>query len=380
MSCVFLSKWLSGTFSKVRLFPYILAVLSAFTGITFHCSADSAPELFLPFGSYLEHVFLNRIYITNGNFYYGTQSGRPIKLSFYSSGSITDAESCWTQGYDLKALSAFELTCDTSQRKKPINVADSLNSVLVPYGSYLDSCKGVIKIKENNRSYLYSSCQKVKRPLFGCIETAITLMLCRENSFPNKLVITDCIHGAIANEGGRLTCQKNSVYSRRILSGTYLQQCKITDTYYYEDTQWLATVCDEKLVSKDVSNDCLGSGRDIIYQNGSLQCIESGASNVEIHVASPYLPPGNYLLTCQQQAFYPCLGHNRKGRLVAECQKESGALVSASLEDGDSPCRMDQLGYVANKNGVLVCDPSYEFNDEDPTVGTDLMHTFQCNE
>ena len=367
MFSVFLSKRLSGTSSKVRLFPYIMAVLSTFTGIVFNCSADSEPELFLPFGSYLEHVLLHKIFIRGGSFYYA-RAGDPTRLSFAFADGNADAESCWRQGYDIKALSVSSLTCDTSQQKTPKNVAKSLNSVLVPYGNYLDSCAGTMRTIENGRSYLYSSCDQIDYSPFPW------------DYIPGRLDITDCKLGNISNEDGHLTCQETSDYSRQILSGTYLQHCNIEDTYYLKDAQQMTTVCPGKSLTQSIPDDCLGSGRDIIFQNGSLKCIQSESDTVAIHTASPYLPPGNYLLTCRKPAFFPCLGRNRQGRLVAECQKEFGDLVSASLEDGDSPCRMDQLGYVANKDGVLVCDPSYKFNDEDPTVGTDLIHTFQCNE
>ena len=374
MFSVFPSKRLSGTSPKVRLFPYILSVLSTFTGIAFHCSADSEPELFLPFGSYLEHVFLNRIYIRSGFlYYYGSNQFKSTRFSFVSQDGISDPESCWRQGYDVKALSPFDLACDISQQKTPRNAATSLRSILVPYGSYLDSCLGTISIEENNFRYLYSSCAKAGVP-------TVIVNYRPQDIITNKLEITTCNSKNIVNEEGRLKCQENSVYSRKILLGTYLQHCTITATYYFEESRWLTTICPDGRVSTNIPDTCFGSGRDIIYQNGSLECVESNSSAVEVHVASPYLPPGNYLLSCTKQAFYPCLGHNRKGRLVAECQNTKGVLVPASLEDGDNPCRMDQLGYVANKDGILVCDPSYEFNDEDPTVGTDLIHTFQCNE
>ena len=235
-----------------------------------------------------------------------------------------------------------------------------------------------MRTEENNRSYLYSSCITANAPRNADYDGFMT----------SKLDITDCHAKTIVNENGRLKCQENSVYSRKILSGAYLEHCDITATYYFEEAQWLTTICSGKQVSKNIPDTCFGSGRDIIYHNGTLECIESESGIVAIHTASPYLPPGNYLLTCHKPAFYPCLGHDRKGKLVAKCQIDEialwkglpEALVPASLEDGDNPCRMDQLGYVANKDGVLVCDPSYEFNDEDPTVGTDLIHTFQCNE
>ena len=362
------SGWLSGTVAIIRHFSYTLAVSCAFSSIVFNCAADSEPKLFLPFGTYLEHVFLDRIYVKDGFFYYGNGSSAVYKLGFFPSDGIPDPVSCWSQGYDLKAQSPGSLACDTSQQKPSRDAAISLHSTLAPYGSYLDSCIGTMRIEENSRSYLYSSCRDTVPRSYAPYPRT------------NKLDITDCTGGSISNEDGQLVCRQSTVYSRKILSGSYLRLCEITGTYYFEEAQRLDTICDGRPITQKVTNSCLGSGRDIIYQNGSLQCVDSAASNVKVHVASPYLPPGNYLLTCQKQAFYPCLGPDRKGRLVAECLNASREFVQAFLDDGDSPCRMDQLGYVANRNGVLVCDPSYEFNDENPTVGTNLMHTFQCNE
>ena len=377
MSSAFLPGRLSGTSSKTRLYSYTLAVLSNFITIFFYCAADSDSRLFLPSGSYLEHVFLNRIFIRDGFFYYENGNTKPTRLRFTPSEGITSPESCWSQGYDLKALYAYHLLCNTSQRRTPGNAAASLYSTMAPYGSYLDSCTGTMRTIENSRSYLYSSCMKSRAP--------------RASSWAfmaSKLDITDCNFKIILNENGRLKCQKHSAYSRKILSGSYLQHCNITDTYFFERTQQLTTVCPFGKVEKYISDACLGPGRDIIYQNGSLQCIESDTSHVEVHVASPYLPQGDYLLNCYKPAFYPCLGHNRKGKLVAECQTsrtnfmkgQLTGLVQASWNAGGSLCRVAQSGYITNRDGVLVCVPGDEFNDEDPTMGTDLRHTFQCND
>ena len=376
LSSAFLPRRLSGTSPKKRLFPYTLAVLSNFITV-FDCTADSGSRLFLPYGSYLEQVFLNRIYIRDGFFYYENGNGKSHRLRFTPLDGIASPESCWSQGYDLKATSSYGLLCNTSQHRTPGNAAALVYSTMVPYSSYLDTCTGTMRTVENNHSYLYSTCRKDKAPPFSSW-----------GFIANKLDITDCNSGAIINQNGRLSCHKHSAYSRKILSGSYLQHCKITDTYYFEDTRHLITVCHSGKVGKYVSYACLGAGRDIIYQGGSLQCIESDTGQVEVHAASPYLPPGDYLLNCHKPAFYPCLGHNRQGRLVAECQTSKTdftrgrltGLVQASWNQGDSLCSVTRSGYITNSDGVLVCVPGDEFNDEDSAEATDRMHRLQCND
>ena len=78
------------------------------------------------------------------------------------------------------------------------------------------------------------------------------------------------------------------------------------------------------------------------------------------HNVSEWIPRGNYLLTCKDIKFFPCLGENKQGRLEAQCALDSRGerrYVQSFLEDGDSVCRLANMGYISNINSKLVCDP-----------------------
>lgn len=323
---------------------------------------NSQPSLLIPLGSYLKKIALHEFYIKD-NYFHSTITARP-RLDFKQEENITTPYDCWLSGYDVKKVNLHMLACDLSQKKDPVNIADFLYSSLVPYGNYVDNCIGTLRSRENNSSFLYSSCFTP--------ESRFRLRM-------NKLDITDCTNRSLSNNNGYLECLDAPVDSRKVLSGSYLDSCMITRTYYYEESQKLETYCSGKTLSLQVTNECLGEGKDIIYDNGVVLCVETPSRQVLSHQASPYLPPGNYLISCTRAAFYPCLGSNGQGKLVAECKNNNKDMVPTFMEDSETRCRMDQLGYVSNIDGELVCDPDIPFNNEDPTQGTDLTPHFQCN-
>ena len=99
-----------------------------------------------------------------------------------------------------------------------------------------------------------------------------------------------------------------------------------------------------------------------------------------MHTSSLFLPPGNYLVTCQFVTFYPCMGNGNQGLLTAMCANLRLKFVEGKLEDADGQCRMSNLGYVSNDGGTLRCDPDIEFNNVDPNQGSGLLQHFQCNQ
>ena len=77
--------------------------------------------------------------------------------------------------------------------------------------------------------------------------------------------------------------------------------------------------------------------------------------------------------------YFPCMGdsgQSDQGVLIAQCANEKDSRFKpTSLKENSSTCRMSDMGYVSNINGVLVCDPSISFDNEEPTDGTDLPKT-----
>ncbi len=69
---------------------------------------------------------------------------------------------CWRDGFDIiKGKDKF--SCDRSISKPIINAVHFLYSVLIPNGSYLDSCISILKTRElvnsEMRSFIYATCK-----------------------------------------------------------------------------------------------------------------------------------------------------------------------------------------------------------------------------
>ena len=227
---------------------------------------------------------------------------------------LKNAKACADAGNDITVDDRWHLICDTNNSRTPINAADFLYQLLVPYGSYLNYCLGSLVTRENDRKILYTSCSDLQTP-----ERLITGPIpVRPNLRPKTLDITDC------------------------------------------------------------------SDMDIAYNNRSLRC--EGEKNLPEGVA-PYLPPGNYLLTCGDIKFMPCEGNG--GRLTAKCLNsgqhaciDSGqhSLVSATMNSGsDDLCQVGRLGYISNIDGNLRCDPDIMFQSITEELNEDLIRYFQCN-
>ena len=74
---------------------------------------------------------------------------------------------------------------------------------------------------------------------------------------------------------------------------SYLQNCEPSESYYSSDTRTLTTICNGSKQAIPVDDSCIGSERDIIFNEGSLQCVSDVNETVIVHSASMYLPRGN---------------------------------------------------------------------------------------
>ena len=362
---------------------------------TINATSNAAtPSLFIPLGSYLEHFNIGRISYDQGEIYFNKAPfGGSRKLSFEVTDNIPNPGSCWSQGYDLTKGSDTELSCDTTKQRVPEDASRFLYSAPLPYGSYLDKCTGLLKTVENNREYLYASC------LIAGWGRGPSDKYYKKN----RLDVTDCQNEIISDKAGILKCSNSPVRLRQLLSGSYLASCNLSGTLYdpMHSRMVLKTncgflcgpACDDNITNYSLydAEDCIGSGKDLRFiidnvapypkpSGNDLICVDDSTREVRVHTASSYVPAGNYLLTCRQIAFYPCMGPNRQGVLTAQCLDERGIFQETQLVDGDSECRMSNMGYVSNIYGHLRCDPDIPFNNESPTQRTDLLPHFQCNE
>ena len=308
----------------------------------------------------------------HGNVY---QKQIATPLNFKSMGVIPTAESCWSQGYDLtEGYYLFHLVCNTAIKKTPELASRFFYSVLPSYGSFLHTCTGMLRTRENNRKYLYASCISGNK-FFARLKDFV---------FTQKINITDC-QNDIVNDQGILKCSDNEVKPRHILTGSYLESCNASDSIYDEDAGTLKTLCRNndgyfpfEPTLENVGS-CMGVGNDIVLKDGKLECESAPNKKVTEHIASKFLPAGNYLATCRNMSFFPCMGESGHGVLVAECADLSGHFIETRLEDRGGTCSMSGMGYVSNINGQLTCDEDILFEDEDPTDGSMLQGDLQCN-
>ena len=111
----------------------------------------SDPSLIIPLGSYMENTSLAMTYVSNNQLYHTRYFGS------YSTGL-----DCWQEGHDIYTNHELRFSCNTTVNRDIVNAADFLYSALIPYGSYLESCTGILRTRESInsqiRSYLYASC------------------------------------------------------------------------------------------------------------------------------------------------------------------------------------------------------------------------------
>ena len=283
---------------------YVKKILTIVLILFSHISL-SAPGLFLPLGSYMSKTNLAAVfYDGTSDFLTDFNSKRSSPLG------LEEARNCWSHGYDISVSSASltpyrSWSCDDSESKRrllPVNAATFLYSVLVPYGSYLEKCIGVMATLENNRKYLYATCDShIGSPR------------------SQRLDITDCGNMDISSDGsGTLFCRS----PRNLPPGV-----------------------------------------------------------------GPYLPPGNYMLTCRNARFYPCRGRNNSGQLEISCRMFSDTRSHYSIEhstfdgvDGDDHCQVGELGYISNIDGALTCDPDVLFQSATEVSNSMLMTYFECRD
>ena len=339
----------------------------------------SAPTLIIPQGSYLESYNIGSIYLDDGDFYFKAGRGAlATKLSFQSTNSVPNAEQCWKMGFDLIKGEETDLACDSSSPSSVERASNFLYSALVPFGSYLSSCTGILQSQEENQTILYASCLERQG---GRRSVA--------NSFykPNRLDITNC-QGEIINTNGVLECTGSTVTPKQVLTGSYLESCSLSYASYNFETDNLYAFCGYGSDTGDTpysafygynlenASNCIGSGKDIVWVGNKLECRDDSEKEVTRHTASLKLPLGNYLTTCSRVAFYPCMGSSGLGVLAAQCANKKNDFIETRLEDRDVKCRMAEMGFVSNINGVLKCDPDITAFDEQPT-SADLMY-FEC--
>ena len=353
----------------------------------FPLRSDDSPNLIIPLGSYMRHI---------GLFEINADADRNTMFHHQREGISLD---CWRDGHDIDVVDEWHqcCMCNTSIDRERINAAKFLTSTLIPAGSYLNSCIGLLKTKERDldgamRDYLYAS----------CLRSSSKLSYIRDNSddgaiIYNRFDITDCDEDRIENISGRLECREEPQARRKIVYGSYLfQGCNAALTTYIESEDRLYTCCEHSKCILSIAlidsglfleniQDCINNGMDITYTNYMLQCSQ-GSTSARIHTASKYIPAGNYVLTCTHIAYFPCAGVNGKGLLVARCLKNEPRLwfgwrgafpVSVYMENKDN-C-ISELGYVRNNNTGLICLSDVEFDPENQQRG-EFINSLQCPE
>ena len=329
-------------------------------------------NLVIPMGSYLGEVDLSNTQYSEQVGYLSARIFTSVEASKHINGSEPRAGSvgdCWQSGHDIYIDRDIQIQCNDSVIRSPDNAALGLYTLLTPYGNYLDSCTGILQVRDSGRNYLFASCNVGEyNRLFGTLQS-------------RGLDITDCPAGRVSNNHGSLECKDISAV-RKVITGSYLESCSLTTAYYSPDNDRLKVKCNFLDKVLDNASLCVNSGGDIAYLDDELACIEpSSGRPSEIHTASQYIPPGSYPLTCNKIAFFPCMGENRQGVLSASCKKgsryHSCDYMETRLEDTDSHCRIKELGIIRNSGGTLVCNPDESFMASDEEK-EQLKERLQC--
>ncbi len=370
--------------SKRRKSYDYLVIFFSYAILWFHSgvsaqNTEQNPSLFIPLGSYMEKVPL---YIIHAN---KAENIITYPVSRYHTDPSLSLD-CWRDGFDI-IKDSDKFSCNRSVSKPIVDAARFLYSVLIPYGSYLDSCISILKTREmvNNeiRSFIYATCKN--NPLTRGYIWAND----RDNVIKQKVDVTDCPMDHLVNTNGNITCANEPKTRRQIVTGSYLKQrCFAGESFYNSDEDTLYSRCGSTEYhnnSRQLSNitECLDLGGDIIFRADELHCdLSSSAAEIaKIHTASAFIPAGNYSISCAKIAYYPCAGINNSGLLVAQCLTGIASDSNppyTQLEDGANDCRMSDLGYISNINGVLTCDPEVIFSGDEPTQGSDLVDALRC--
>ena len=339
--------------------------------ITFSSSGEAVAIPIIPMGSYLEYVDLSHTQYSEQDGYLSTRFF--TKESMYTLGS--DPKSgllggCWKNGHDIYLDGKAQLKCDATVNRSIVNAATGLYTILTPYGSFLNSCIGILPVRESGRTYLYASCD------LGHFNRVWGSYL------SGRLDITNCPPGRVTNKHGIMFCNTKTTV-RQVITGSYLETCSLSTAHYDPDKDLLTVRCRgySKLRLLENASVCVGSGGDIAYANGNLACAPASVQPAEIHTASQYIPPGSYQLTCNRIAYFPCMGKNRQGALSASCKKTnrlSGSYSDTYLEDTNEQCQIKELSPVINDGGALACQPGESFRTNSQEQRDQLKRHFQC--
>ncbi|WP_034833871.1 hypothetical protein, partial [Endozoicomonas numazuensis] len=282
----------SGRFTSCGL-AYLLMASSL-------CLAQEQQSLLIPFGSYLEKVKLNELYVNNNQLYYtglfraadsGVTQAPPISLE------------CWEKKNDIAFNDDDYLYCNTSiTYPDPINAADFSFTELIPTGDYTERCGFMLKTKENTdeglKSFLYATCHDYDIPIINYTPANFEIIW-KFNTHAIKSDITNCPPGGLRYENRGLKCtSNNNIAKHKIVYGSFLKSaCDIGYTFYESNSDSLGTVCNDKTLILNEVSDCIADGKDIVFEDDKLQC-KPGELVAEIHTSSDFLPAGNYLITC----------------------------------------------------------------------------------
>ncbi|KEQ14992.1 hypothetical protein GZ78_24200 [Endozoicomonas numazuensis] len=350
------------------------------------CLAQEQQSLLIPFGSYLEKVKLNELYVNNNQLYH-TGLFRAADSGFKKISPIP--LECWEKQNDIAFNDDGYLYCNTSiTYPEAINAAVFSFTELIPTGDYTERCGFMLKTKENTdeglKSFLYATCYNYgyNFPIKNYTPRDYKDIWIR-NTYTIKSDITNCPPGGLHYENRGLKCVSYyNIPKHKIVYGSFLKSaCDIGYTFYGSNSDRLGTVCNDKALELNGVSDCIADGKDIVFEDDKLQC-KPGELVAEIHTSSDFLPAGNYLITCVNSAYYPCLGENHQGLLVTQCITGGTyySVKTLTLENADEKCKMGGAGYISNLNSALTCDPLFNLNIEYPTQATDVAESFECKQ
>ena len=108
----------------------------------------------IPMGSYLESVDLSHTR-------YSEQDGH-LSTRFFTAKSVYSLRSdpisgflggCWKDGHDIALDSEKQLKCDVTVNRSVADAATGLYTILTPQGPFLNSCIGILPVRESGRTF-----------------------------------------------------------------------------------------------------------------------------------------------------------------------------------------------------------------------------------
>ena len=267
-------------------------------------------------------------------------------------------------------------------------VAYGAPQIWIPLGSYMKSVNlSRLRVHQNFFAvYRLSDVDTVsKHTVYSAAGSGLTAYDCWVRGF-------DIIYGTGSNNP-YLSCNRrlprvrvnaaDFLYSELVPYGEFLSGCTGLLVTKEESNTYLYATCDSTENGETPQRlnitDCPPGSVALNHTSGLLSCsgstsYQSTSQTGETHPVSRFIPRGNYLLSCKNIKFFPCLGTNAMGRLEADCgyftevgrppgTRTAYRYKSTFLDNGSSVCRMDMKGFVSNINGELTCDPEQpEFN------------------